>query len=194
MRLHPVLAAAAAVTLIGGRAEAAVMIYMQQVGPDVVMTGSGTISFSDISLDLSSQGPVQPAISPSAGFLLGEGGGLVDVYSGFITGPANFGSGAGEAATSGTGNLFGLDFLNHEVRVPAGYSGGLMTFSAVFEGQTLDSLGVTPGTYTWALEGEGTPDTVTLVVVPAPEPATLAVFGALAGCGVFGYRRRKARA
>jgi MYXO-CTERM domain-containing protein len=83
------------------------------------------------------------------------------------------------------------------VFVPAGYvSGGLLSGTATFAGQTLASLGATLGTYTWTWGSGATADSMTLkvgTVTAVPEPSAYAL--ALAGLGVLGFwgRRQKAQ-
>ena len=157
---------------------------------DAVATGS---------INLSGLTFLGPASSPDvvagqlAGVILGNNSGAYDGYGGF-TGPGSFGSGGVIFATSGSGDRFAVAGQNSPgtpgLAVPTGYTSGTpINGSAVFSGQTLSSLGLTPGTYVYTLPQS----TITVQIGPAsvPEPGSLAL---LAGIGVSGsvfIRRRK---
>jgi len=94
--------AISAVMLIGlsaPPAQAGYVVTLEQVGGDVVATGSGAIDLTGLSLDINFSGLA--SMIPSIGQIL-TGPALpdssnIDVYTGItpITGPANFGSGPG---------------------------------------------------------------------------------------------------
>ena len=89
-----------------------------------------------------------------------------DTYITLATGPANFGSGSGRAANSGSGDLVGIFGFDGELAVPDGYiSGTALSDSAIYENATIASLGVTPGTYVWTW-GTGANQNFTLQIVP----------------------------
>jgi hypothetical protein len=100
-------------------------------------------------------------------------------------------------ASSGSGDLVGIDGGASVLTVPAGYvSGSPLSDKATYDSQTLASLGVTPGVYTWtwgAVPGVAQDDSFTLDIVAAPEPSTwIMMLAGLAGLGLVGYRRRNA--
>ena len=73
----------------------------------------------------------------------------VTFFSGF-SGPTSFGSGNGDIASSGSGDLVGIVGLFGQLSVPDGYvSGAALLSSATWNNATFASLGVTPGTYVW---------------------------------------------
>ena len=69
--------------------------------------------------------------------------------------------------------------------LPYGYSGGPLSGTMTFWGETFSSLGMDPGTYTWTLPN----DSVTLTIIPEPTTFTLLGLGSLAL--VMGRRRRR---
>jgi hypothetical protein len=83
-----------------------------------------------------------------------------------------------------------------DILVPAGYvSGHPLSDTATYDNQTLSSLGVTPGTYTWTW---GDPDSFTAdigTVSPVPEPTTLWLMasGMLGLAGLISVQRRQKR-
>ena len=181
-------------------AQAAVVFTLQEVGADLVLSGSGTLNLAGLSKD--------PREFFQSGFLAPSSGtalvgplaaAAVDAYSG-LSGPASFGSG-GVEGSGGSGDTFGIvgpvaggpRFLF----VPSGYtSGGLLSGAMTFANQTFASVGATPGTYTWTWGSGATADSMTLnigTVTAVPEPSAYAL--ALAGLGVLGVwgRRQKAQ-
>jgi hypothetical protein len=133
--------------------QAGYIVTLQQVGSDVVATGSGAIDLTGLGPFSDNQG--QPAIEPGSAFITTGPTGIsdADTYSGF-NGPTSFGIGTGMVilANSGSGDLVGivgagpLQFLI----VPRGYvSGNALSDSSTYNGATFDSLAITPGTYVW---------------------------------------------
>jgi hypothetical protein len=165
-------------------AEAGYTVTLQQVGPDVVATGSGAINLTGLTF-LQLDGPFSPEIFPGAGVQVGGGivtgptSSSVDSYSG-AGGPTSFGSGGVTLASSGSGDMVGIlpirvypDLFARFLIVPRGYvSGTFLSNSATYSGKTLASLGVTPGTYVWRW-GTGPNQNFTLQIpVPPPPPPT----------------------
>ena len=193
LSLKSALATLALAALAPAAAHAQVTITIFQSGSDVDAQATGKLNLTG--LTASGFGGVGDfAWGSHAGVLLGNNGAFFDVYSGF-TGPAAFGSGAEILASSGSSDRFGIDGIQNILAVPAGYtSGAPISGSAVFTGQTLSSLGLTPGTYSYKLPN----DTVTVNIgAPAPavpEPSTVASLG-VGGLGLLGLalRARKRR-
>jgi hypothetical protein len=195
---------ASVVLLLGSQAtsRADVIINVQQVGGDVVATGSGSIDTTDLMFI----GNTNNAALVWAGFPLGSfavvGGTTTvseGVYSG-ITGPSSFGSGGQFFATSGSGDVFGV-VANNVLDLPSGYlSGSPLSATSTWSGASFSSLGLTPGSYTWTWGTGAHADSFTLnigVAVAAaqvPEPSTLAMalFTGLAGIGARLWSRRRA--
>jgi hypothetical protein len=191
--------AISAVMLIGlsaPPAQAGYVVTLEQVGGDVVATGSGAIDLTGLSLDINFSGLA--SMIPSIGQIL-TGPALpdssnIDVYTGItpITGPANFGSGPGALANSGNGDIVGVHGFFGEIVVPGGYvSGGSLSDTSSYDARTFSSLGVTPGRYEWTW-GSGANQNFTLVIGTVPEPSTWAMMLlGFAGLGLAGWRHRR---
>ena len=171
-------------------AEAGYTVTLQQVGPDVVATGSGVLDLTGLYRNTSSIlfNPVIAAGLHDDGWGGFFGGEIVtgptlssaDSYDGMISGPASFGSGGG-LASSGSGDIVGTAADCYEdgsgcdrwLIVRRGYvSGTFLSNSATYSGKTFATLGVTPGTYVWTW-GNGANQNFTLQIpVPPPPPIT----------------------
>jgi len=170
-------------------AQAGYTVTLEQVGPDVVATGSGAINLHGLTFSQSgSKNPVMLPHTPVAFFegaaiYTGPTSSSVDVYGGG-SGPMSFGSGSGWSASSGSGDMVGIserysaegDIYFRLLSVPAGYvSGTALSDTAIYSGTTLAALGVTPGTYVWTW-GTTENQNFTLQIPPFPlvfPPATI---------------------
>lgn len=192
-----------------GASHASVVVNINQVGDDVIATGGGSINlfglsrYGTYSNDLGVRG-TDPYFG--AGTQYND---LVSYYP--ISGPLNIGPGTDVVApTVSTGDDFAI-YGNDAVFLSPDYaSGDLLTFSETFSGQTIASLGLKAGTYTYtftpAVEVDFRsfaavdPNTVTINIggVPTvPLPASAPMFGAaLLALGAVGYglKRKKAAA
>jgi hypothetical protein len=186
-------------------AQAAYVVTLDQVGSNIVATGSGSIDLSGLSyLETSAQvveivptiafintGPTVPG-EPS------QPDGLQDFYTGFTPGPESIGPGFATPFSSSSGDLVGIEGNSaptyDQLLVPAGYvSGSALSSSATWDDATFASLGVTPGTYVWTWGNGADADSFTLDVgmVAVPEPPSLLLFGvALAGLMLVRASRR----
>jgi hypothetical protein len=196
MSLHRIPIAAVALTLCVVPARASIVITIEQVGNNVVASGSGTVNLTDLTF-VSQAGAVE-AIIPVPAFI-GMGTTIttpttrLDAYQG-LTGPATFGTAdtTGTPVTSGSGDLFAFNASwdappsRPTLFVPHGYTSGTELSAAdTYAGQTFASMGLTPGTYTWNWGTGANADSFKVQIVPAtaiPEPSTaiLAVFQAVA--------------
>jgi hypothetical protein len=138
-------------------AQAGYIVTLQQVGPNVVATGSGAINLTGLTFQ--SDGVFSPEILPGAGVQAGGGiltgptSSSVDLYF-EPRGPTSFGSGGATPASSGSGDMVGIFpihlIFKRALIVPRGYvSGTFLSNSATYSGKTFATLGVTPGTYVW---------------------------------------------
>ena len=177
---------ACVVLLIASQAtsRADVIVSIQEVGDDVVAIGCGSIDTTDLTFI----GDTNNAANVWAGFPLGSFAVVgdtttvpEDVYSG-ITGPSSFGSGGQFFATSGSGDVFGV-VANNVLDLPSGYiSGSPLLATSTWSGESFDSLGLTPGCYTWTWGTGEHADSFTLIIgaggqSPNPEPSTLLLLG-----------------
>jgi hypothetical protein len=155
-------------------AQAGYAVTLQQVGPDVVATGSGAIDLHGLRFSGSdTQDPaMDPVVEGVLGFAFiytGPASSSVDFYSGG-TGPRSFGEFPFlEHASSGSGNMVGAGtdrFERASIIVPKGYrSGSALSNSATYSGHTFATLHVTPGTYVWKW-GTGASQNFTLQIEP----------------------------
>ena len=164
-------------------ARAAFIVNVNQVGPDVVMTGSGTLNVAALNhLDI---GGVVADVHASTGELImgptsTTGVSVLDS----ISGPSNFGSGGFFAASSGSGNAEGV---SGNVLLVSQTSGALSN-TDTYSGKSLASMGLTVGTYVWTWGSGPDADSFTIKVNTVPEPASLSL---LALAGVAMHRRRR---
>lgn len=175
---------------------AAMVVTASEAGGNVVFSGGGTLNLADLN-------PILPAPSANNGFLnpsLGvyQGGGSAPqgitaaIIHGPVTGPTNFGPGPGSIfaiADSVSGDFGGINKVVGGVIVSANYTSGSSIFgTATYLGQTLQSLGLTPGVYEWTW-GTANADSYKLTIIsqPAAVPGPLPLVGAGAA---FGLSRR----
>jgi hypothetical protein len=169
------------------------VVTLEEVGSTVVATGSGQIDFAGLGFD--GGGPVNPGIAPANDIIwLGATDQSENFY--FVatrySGPLNFGTGDGAYATSGSGNLVGIDD-GQFLMVPLGYKSDspLGESMSVYSSATFVSLGATPGIYKWTW-GTDADQSFTLEIGATPLPAALPLFAA--GFGMIGLlTRRKKR-
>lgn len=137
---------------------------LQEVGSDVVLSGTGSANLSALSALLYSAGG--SFIRPSAGtFNVGTGTGNVAWFTGVtLSSPTSFGSGSITNADSSTGDNFGFGGFG-DIQVPQGYGGGLLNGTATFTGTTLSTLGATVGTYETKWGASGASETITIQVI-----------------------------
>ena len=169
-------------------AEATFTVNVDEVGPNVVATGSGTIDLTG--LNLISPAPASSIVVPSLGIIiLGTSPGTVDAYTG-VTGPSSFGSFVETLSTSSTGDLVGIAGIAGELAVPTGYvSGSALSDTATWDNATFASLGLTPGIYTWSWGPAVGDDTFVVDIEAVPEPPMVAVL--MAGLLGLGLLRRR---
>ncbi len=188
-------------------AQAAVLVTIQEVGPDVLISGSGTVNTAALIQD-SYTGWFGPNIFPAgAQILLGT---LPPAefdtirYRG-ITGPASFGpvsayfiasSGDVFGVSGGSGflhlPLYGPGFTNPYV------SGTQLSATATVNNATLQDMGLVAGTYTWTWGTGVNADSFTVQIgaapppppTPVPGPSALGLFAAAIGMLAVGRRRR----
>jgi hypothetical protein len=181
-------------------AKAAFTFYLQQVGPDVVITGSGTIDTAG--LPIFRLGDATAGLVPNEG--IANGGPLTmvssNIFSG-VTGPSAFGTGNSTDASSGSGDAVGVvggGFFpgppGSDLTLPGGYvSGTALSDTDTYVGQTFATLGFTPGTYTYTFGTGPTADSLVVTSAGVPEPASLGLLS-LGGLTLLPRRRRCAAA
>jgi hypothetical protein len=184
---------AAVVILSAVEAQASLIFTLQEVDDDTIMTGSGTFDLTG--LTPKNTFTIDPQIGAKSFFLVGAKGQTFREYDGSVTGPTSIGPGDFHTAlaSSGTGDLFGLSFMNAGIgalALPIGYVSGQALFGTAFYDHVgLLPGGITPGTYVWTF---GNGETVTLDAIgreTVPEPTTLA----LVATGILGLASRRRR-
>lgn len=193
------LAAGALVALAGSPpAQATMLLKLEEIGGNVVVTGSGSVNLDGLTFDRSSDTftNVLTSIQVYAGPNSFDDG-SVDIYSG-LTGSPSIGSDplVSENPTSFSGsNLFGLvsnDQSNSDgsgkalLVLPRGYVSGtdLGESSSTFSDTSFSKLGLSAGTSTYSWSSGGTTQNVRVQVgsTPVPAPFCLAGAGAAFSC------------
>ncbi len=168
------------------KAQSIFTIDLYQDGSNVVATGSGTIDLDGTSYVEDLTTTTDELIPDGATITVGVTPSDATFYSG-LTAPDNFGSGGNTSATSSTGDVVAV--TGTILLVPRGYvSGTALSDTATWDDATLDSLGVTPGTYTWTW-GTDNENTFTLNAVAVPEPYEYGWGILCATLGVVAWRR-----
>jgi hypothetical protein len=190
--------AAGVTAFSAARTQAALLFTVQAVGPDVVVTGSGTANTSDLTVAGLFAGYTR-VIDPSAATInVGPYGFFQDTTYDGLTGPSTFGTGGQIGSFVGTGDCFGFNSADITpsflvLELPMDYvSGAQLNGTATYTNSTFATMGVTPGTYVYSFGSGLNADTLTIDIggVPVPEPASL---GALAVGGTALIRRRRGR-
>jgi hypothetical protein len=170
-------------------AKGGVILTLNQVGPDVVLNGSGTANLAALTAEQS--GGCQAALN--FGQIIAGALGGCKLY-GNLSGPTSFPTSGAAGAMTSSGAIVGFEdyFGTFLIIVPDVYvSGAALGGTATFSGTTLSAI-TTPGTYVWTWGSGATADSLTLLI-GAPEPSTiLPVAGALLGIMVFRNRLRPA--
>ena len=201
-RFCPSLLAAAllAPPLLAPRpASAIVTLRVQQVGNDVVITGSGsaiTTGLTPAGTDNDYTNVLTDAQIYAGPDVFGDGsggGGDVSLWSNISSGPLAFGSDplVFENPSSGSGDLFGILADNGSgasyLVLPFSYSSGnSLSGTTIFTNFTLADLGLTLGQISiWSWGANATADSLRLEVVApnpvtSPVPAPLPIAGAAA--------------
>jgi VPDSG-CTERM motif len=190
-KLLPLILFGIAVTasLFSVRPAQAYTVTLEQVGSNVVATGSGAIDLTGLSLVAPNFGNVSAGIAPSDG-AINVADGFVSAYRGY-SGPSSFGTGGVTLTFASSGDAVGIN--GSFLFVPNGYvSGTALSDTSTYNGATFSSLGVTPGTYVWSWGTGLENQNFTLVIGAAgvPDGGTTV---SLLGCALLGLAalRRK---
>jgi hypothetical protein len=154
-------------------AQAGYIVTLEQVGPNVIATGSGALDLTGLSFDTNTT--TSALVDPSAGIIqTGATSSPVLLYTG-ANGPDNFGSGGGTTANSSTGDFVGILGFASSLALRPGYvPGTALSDTSTYDSATFTTLGVTPGTYEWTWGGGADQNFTLDVVAPAvPECSVL---------------------
>jgi len=151
-------------------AQAAYIVTLEQVGNNVVATGSGTINTAG--LNLTPFFPEQAEIEPAFGTIItGPATPTSRNASTGVVGPTSFGSGGTTLATIGSGDIVGITGSEHLIDLPVGYfSGSQLSDTATYTNRTFTTLDVTPGTYVWVWGSGADADFFKLQIGAVPAP------------------------
>ncbi|NNC90583.1 MAG: PEP-CTERM sorting domain-containing protein [Akkermansiaceae bacterium] len=174
-------------------AGAAVTLVAENVGTDLVVSGGGTLNLTALTQDpgffltqAALNGDLSLVTIGSPGFEFS------DLYTG-VTVPPPFGPAVTFTPDFGSGDKFGStpgSGPSPALVVPDGYvSGDPLAATMTFVGESVESLNLIPGTYTWTWGAGPDADLMTLVIVPEPSGAVLL---GLASLAVLGRRRPRA--
>ena len=144
------------------------IVNINQSGPNVIMTALGTLNIDDLTyVNTDTLGGTGLGVN-TATFIMGNIGDNFDTYSGFTTTPSNFGTGGGLSSTSSGGDILGVIFQGsppYQLAVPEGYTTGtLIDTNQIFNSQTLSSLGLVVGTYTYTWGSGGNAGVINVIV------------------------------
>jgi hypothetical protein len=176
-------------------AQAAYVVTFEEVGSNVVETGSGMVDPTD--LTSTAFGTNEERVSAgSATYFSGGAGAIEHEFSGDISGPANWGPGTPSPAlpSSSSGAGVGFEAPAMGIWVPFRHVlGQPLSETSTYSDASFGSLGMTPGTYVYSWGTGAHADTLT-IEIGVPEPSTWAM--TLAGFAGLGYvaLRRKRRA
>jgi hypothetical protein len=181
----------ALIGLVSG-ANGAVVVSVAEVGGDVVISSAGgslnLTAWSGL-INNNGVGVIEPNV---ANFRLGPTTNQdFDWYTSvtLFSGPTSIGNAfATFPPDSHAGATYGIAG-NGWLFVPDNYVSGstLGASTMTFENETLSSLGVTPGFYTWSWGSGASADTLSLQVIPEPSITVFILAGTLV---LFGRRRK----
>ena len=190
MRFNGILALVSLLGLGITQSAEAYNVTLEQVGADVVATGSG--AFNLMGLDFFASGVANGfGVSAINGtIVMGSGVNTgVDTYNGF-TGPTSFGSGGDFFANTGSGDFVAIQgFLGGHLYVPHDYAGAALSDSITFNNSNFATMGLTPGTYVWSW-GDGANQNFTLQIGSVPDGGSTVSLLGFASLGLVALRRK----
>ena len=185
------LGLAALIAALPSTANATVTMSVNQVGSNVVVTTTGSLDMTSLSLDAPYPFNLSAGVAGSYSYLgTGVAGTTVYAYSPMV-GPGSLGDGNIIEADFSEGAAFAINASFPAVFVAEDYlSGSSLAGSATFLNQTIASLGLDAGAYTFTTPS----DSIFVNIGTAgavPEPATWAMM--IGGMSVVGGAMRRRR-
>lgn len=192
------VSAFAAMGIFAAAASGQVTITIQQDGANVLVSGSGTVDTTGLTLNGYYDRNNEVAAQYGEVFI-----GSSNVEPGYagLSGPTSFGGGSYEFANSSTGDAFGVLGDGGVLFLPGNYvSGDALSGTMTFDDTTIAELGLSDGTYTYTWDNGAPGDSLTVdiggsVTTPpaaTPEPSSLALLGS-GVLGLAGVVRRRMR-
>ena len=149
-------------------------VTVSEVGPNVVFSGVGTLNLGGLTFDSTTNEGA--GLSPGDGqWIMGNTTSL-DVYlSPSFTYPSSFGPGGAFVPPTNVGSTFGVingGGSGKVLLVPSGYTTNtFISGTTTYPNTTINSLGMTPGTYTWTW-GTGVTRDSMIMIINVPETPT----------------------
>lgn len=201
MKPHTLLACAALLqAALPTAAQAGLIFTMQESGSDVVVTGSGSVDLTGLTLLGSTSSLAFISTHATWGSALSIGpvaSEPVYSYGGLVSSDPDFGSSSlWTPASTGSGDKISLivnelTFLGPALHLPSAYvSGAALAATSTWLGASFASLNLNPGTYTWTWGSGSHADSATLIIGSVSEPGPLALGLAAALAYRAGGRRR----
>ena len=180
---------------ISSASQAAITIYMEEVGSNVVATLSGAINSLPGAPTQSGGVGVFSGVRPSGStmaFGLSKFSGVQTVQMHYYTAttyPSNFGTSTSllqaNSSTASTTMMF-RNLSSNNIIIDQSYvPGTAVTGTLTWNNQTFNSMGVATGSYVWGWSS----DSITLNVVPEPSSLSLVALG-LGGLIAWNRRRK----
>ena len=181
---------------ISSATQAAITIYMEEVGSNVVATLSGAINSLPGAPTQSGGVGVFSGVRPSGStmaFGLSKFSGVQTVQMHYYTAttyPSNFGTSTSllqaNSSTASTTMMF-RNLSSNNIIIDQSYvPGTAVTGALTWNNQTFNSMGVATGSYVWGWSS----DSITLNVVPEPSSLSLVALG-LGGLIAWNRRRKE---
>lgn len=167
--------------------DAALNLSIFEDSGDVVLQASGGVDTTALTF---SRATNSVSYIRATGAFVQSANGSHSVWSG-ISGPTSINGTADSAGSYDSGDIFGVRGNEGTIYLPNDYSSGAnISGESRWVGETLTSLGLEAGSYTWTWGSGETADSLTLNVVVPEVSSYPAIFG-LAALVAVGLRRRR---